>query len=210
MTERMSEGLEKVYAAREAGELADAYSLWSSNYDRETLSLGYCLPFIITSFIARHVARGDGPLLDAGCGTGLTGPYLAALGYEDIEGLDMSAEMLAHARARGCYGSLTRAMLGGPLPLADRRYACTFSTGVFTEGHAPASSLGELVRITRPGGHVIFTVRESIHVSGGFDREIAALADAGRWTQAEESAPFRAFAIAEPDVTVRAFVFRRL
>ena len=80
MTERMSEGLEKVYAARAADELADAYALWSADYDRETLSLGYCLPFLITGFIARHVRQEEGPLLDAGCGTGLTGPCLQATG----------------------------------------------------------------------------------------------------------------------------------
>ena len=210
MTERMSEGLEKVYAARETAELADAYSLWSTDYDRETLSLGYCLPFVITGFIARHVSKEDGPLLDAGCGTGLTGPYLAALGFHDLEGLDMSPDMLAHARARGCYSALTEAVLGGTLPLPDARYACTFSTGVFTEGHAPASSLDDLVRITRPSGHVIFTVRESVFSSGGFDRKIAELDAAGLWEKIEESPPFRAFAIAEPDVTVRAFVLRRL
>ena len=210
MSERMSEGLEKVYAATATDELAEAYSVWSADYDRETLSLGYCLPFMITSFIARHVATGDGPLLDAGCGTGLTGPYLAALGYAGIDGLDMSDEMLAHARARGCYARFVKATLGDPLPLADGAYACVFSTGVFTEGHAPATSLRELSRIVQTGGHLIFTVRQSVYEKGGFDREIDALRATGHWHLAEESPPFRAFAIAEPDVFVRAYVLKRV
>jgi len=74
MSERGSEGLEKVYAARSAEDLAEAYSSWSTDYDRETLASGYCLPFMIAAWIARHVPRGAGPLLDAGCGTGLSGP----------------------------------------------------------------------------------------------------------------------------------------
>lgn len=206
----MSDGLEKVYRAKAVDELAEAYSAWSTDYDRETLSLGYCLPFIITAFIARHVSRNDGPLLDTGCGTGLTGPYLAALGYKEVEGLDMSPDMLAHAAGRACYSRLTQAVLGSTLPFPDQHFGCVFSTGVFTEGHAPSESLTELVRITRAGGHLVFTVRESIFEKGNFGGMFAALADRGSWALVEESEPFRAFAIAEPEVMVRAYVFRCL
>lgn len=207
MSERMSEGLEKVYAARTADGLAEAYSAWSTDYDRETLSLGYCLPFVIAAWVSRHVPRGDGPLLDAGCGTGLSGPYLRALGYTDIEGLDFSADMLALARQRGAYSALTRAALGGPLPFADGCFAAFFSTGVFTEGHAPASGLDELVRATRPGGHAVFTVRDIVLERDGFRAKFAELQREGRWRPVEESPPFRAFAIDEPDLLVQAFVF---
>ena len=207
MSERMSEGLERVYAARTADGLADAYSTWSTDYDRETLSLGYCLPFVIAGWVARHVPKGAGPLLDAGCGTGLSGPYLRALGYDAIEGLDFSADMLALASRRGTYSALTRAALGGPLPYADGRFAAFFSTGVFTEGHAPASGLDELVRATRPGGHAVFTVRDVVLERDGFRARFEELERAGRWRPVEESQPFRAFAIAEPDVLVQAFVF---
>ncbi len=207
MSERMSEGLERVYAARTADGLADAYSAWSTDYDRETLSLGYCLPFVIAGWVARHVPKGAGPLLDAGCGTGLSGPYLRALGYDAIEGLDFSADMLALASRRGTYSALTRAALGGPLPYADGRFAAFFSTGVFTEGHAPASGLDELVRATRPGGHAVFTVRDVVLERDGFRARFEELERAGRWRPVEESQPFRAFAIAEPDVLVQAFVF---
>ncbi|MBB4065289.1 class I SAM-dependent DNA methyltransferase [Gellertiella hungarica] len=209
MSGRMSEGLEKVYAARATDELAEAYSAWADDYDRETLSLGYCLPFVITAFIARYVPRKDSLLLDAGCGTGLTGPYLAALGYSRLAGLDMAPDMLAIARNRGCYADLTVGVLGNPLPFADEQFTAVFSTGVFTEGHAPASSISELARIVRAGGHLIFTVRDSILEKNGFGREIETLVGSRDWTSVEESPLFRAFAIAEPDVLVKAFVFQR-
>lgn len=207
MNERMSEGLEKVYAARTAAGLADAYSTWSTDYDRETLSLGYCLPFLIAAWVARHVPRGAGPLLDAGCGTGLSGPYLRALGYDALEGLDFSADMLALARQRGAYSTLTQAALGAPLPYEDGRFAAFFSTGVFTEGHAPASGLDELVRATRPGGHAVFTVRDVVLERDDFRAKFHEIECAGRWHPVEESPPFRAFAVAEPDVLVQTFVF---
>ena len=199
--------LDRVYAARNAGELAEAYAAWSNVYDRETAAAGYCLPFMIAAWVARHVARNAGALLDAGCGTGLSGPYLRALGYTDIVGLDFSEEMLALAAGRGAYNELRRATLGETLPWPDDRFAAFLSTGVFTEGHAPASSLAELVRITRQGGHAIFTVRDTVLQSGRFREQFAALEQAGRWRRVEESPPFRAFAVAEPEVLVQAFVF---
>ena len=199
--------LEEVYAASSAGELASAYAKWSSDYDRETIALGYCLPFVIAGWVARYVPVGDSPVLDAGCGTGLSGPYLRALGYEAIEGLDFSEEMLGLARRRNAYRVLKRATLGETLPWPDGYFAAFLSTGVFTEGHAPASSLEELVRITRRGGHAIFTVRDSVFEQGGFRDVFARLEKAARWRPVEESPLFRAFAIAEPDVLVKTFVF---
>jgi predicted TPR repeat methyltransferase len=206
--EQASDALNQVYAARTETELAGAYAAWSNGYDRETAALGYCLPFVIAAWVARHVPVDAGVLLDAGCGTGLSGPYLAALGYRDIDGLDMSPEMLALARGRGVYRNLIEAALGGRLPIEGATYAAVFSAGVFTEGHAPASSLDDLVRIVRPGGHMIFTVRDSVLEQGGFRAKLAELEKAGCWTEIEESPSFRAFAVAEPEVTVKAFVFR--
>lgn len=142
--------------------------------------------------------------------TGLSGPYLRALGYEAIEGLDMSAEMLALAQGRRAYSVLKAGRLGQMLPWPDDHFDAFFCTGVFTEGHAPATGLVDLVRITRPGGHAIFTVRDAVLETGGFRGVFAALAREGRWRQVEESPPFRAFAITEPDVLVQAFVFEVL
>lgn len=202
-----SEALARVYAARTPDELGAAYAGWATDYDRETIALGYCLPFVIAAWVARHVPKDAGPLLDAGCGTGLSGPYLTALGYLDLAGLDMSGEMLRFAETRGTYRDLRQAELGRTLPWPDDHFAGFLSTGVFTAGHAPASGLEELVRITRPGGFAIFTVRDILLDDGGFRDVFHALQDAGRWKPVEESEPFRAFVLAEPEVLVKAFVF---
>lgn len=205
-----SQALDQVYAAETPAELAEAYAAWSDDYDREVLSLGYCLPFVIGAWAARHVPASAAALLDVGCGTGLSGPVIKALGYGAVEGMDFSDRMLAFAKQRGSYAKLTRATLGEALPWRDGTFDAFFSTGVFTEGHAPASGLDELVRITRSGGHAIFTVRESVLEQGGFRDVFEWLEKAERWKPLEESPLFRAFAIAEPEVMVRAFVFEIL
>src|SRR5690606_34903776 len=74
--------------------------------DRETAQMGYGLPFLIAAWVARYVPRGAEPLLDAGCGSGLSGPFLKALGYDDVDGVDEAAEPLALARERGVYRRL--------------------------------------------------------------------------------------------------------
>jgi predicted TPR repeat methyltransferase len=210
ITDQANAALDMVYAASTPEELAKAYAAWAAFYDAETAALGYYLPFQITAWVARYVPAGEGPLLDAGCGTGLSGPALKALGYHDIAGLDLSADMLRIAGSRGAYSDLRQAALGSPLPWPDGHFRAFFSTGVFTISHAPASGLFELVRITRKGGHAIFTVRDQVFENGGFPAIFAELTQQRRWRLVEEGPWFRAYAIAEPDALVKTFVYEIL
>jgi predicted TPR repeat methyltransferase len=201
--------LAQVYAAKTPAALTSAYQLWAQSYDRETLELGYCLPFVIASWLARYVKRDAEQILDAGCGTGLSGPLLGALGYLNVHGIDMSPNMLEAAKRRGGYSRLVEAELGKALPFADGSFEAFICTGVFTAGHAPASSLYDLARVLAKGGHGIFTIRDSVFESGGFGAVLDQLVQQGLWQHIETSPPFRAFTIAEPEVLVRAFVFQK-
>lgn len=207
IVDKANAALDSVYGADTPESLAQAYAAWAATYDSETASLGYLLPFLITAWVARYVPTGEGPLLDAGCGTGLSGPSLKALGYRDIAGLDLSDDMLKIAGSRNAYSELKQAMLGGPLPWPDGHFRAFFSTGVFTISHAPASGLHDLVRITKKGGHAIFTVRDQVFESGGFQAVFDELERAGKWRLVEQSPWFRCYAIAEPDALVKTFVF---
>ncbi|WP_192255901.1 class I SAM-dependent DNA methyltransferase [Mesorhizobium silamurunense] len=208
--DKTNAALDSVYTAETPEALAKAYAEWAASYDSETASLGYLLPFLIAAWVARHVPSGEGPLLDAGCGTGLSGSSLKALGYGDIAGLDLSDDMLKIAGSRQAYSELKKAMLGGPLPWPDGHFRAFFSTGVFTIGHAPASGLHELVRITKSGGHAIFTVRDQVFESGGFQAVFADLTQARKWRPVEQSPWFRCYAIGDPEALVKAFVFEVL
>ncbi len=118
--------------------------------------------------------------------------------------------MLKIAESRGAYSKLTKAALGEALPWADGHFAGFLASGVFTEGHAPASSFDELARITRKGGHGACTIRLELLDKHGFADKIAEMEKAGRWRVAEESPPYRAFAIDEPEVFVKTYVFEML
>ena len=155
-----------VYEADTPERIAALYDSWSESYDDEMARAGYRHPSVGLALLARHAPRGTGPVLDAGCGTGLLGDWLGILGFAPVEGLDLSEGMLAKARARGAYRALHRLALGQPLPFADHAFAAVICTGVFTTGHVGTEGLPELIRITRRGGPLVLTVKTSVWQDG--------------------------------------------
>ena len=57
-------------------------------------------------------------------------------------------------------------------------------------GHAPPGSFDELLRVTRPGGLLIFTLATSAYERGGFKDKLDALEANGQWQLIEATAPF--------------------
>jgi len=178
-----------VYGAKRPEEVARLYDDWAGSYDAEMARVGYRHPSICLALLARHLPRGAAPVLDAGAGTGLIGEWLAILGYPEVEALDISAGMLAVARAKKVYSALHQLALGGPLPFADGHFAGIVAAGVFTSGHVGAEGLGELIRICRPGGIIVLTVKDALWTAG-FGEAIAAREGAGQIARAEETAPY--------------------
>ena len=178
-----------VYDATSTDDLARLYDGWAATYDAEMARVGYRHPTIALALLARHLPRGATPVLDAGCGTGLLCEWLGIAGYPRVEGLDLSEGMLAAARAKGCYATLHRAALGGALPFADGHFAGIVAAGVFSTGHVGAEGLNELIRICRPGGVIVLTVKNALW-DGGFAARIADLERSGRLVRVEETAPY--------------------
>jgi SAM-dependent methyltransferase len=75
------------------------------------------------------------------------------------------------------------------------------------EPHAPHSSFDELIRIVRPGGRLIFNVRDDIYEERGFRERQDELEAEGLWRLRERSDRFRPFTIKEPDIFARIFVY---
>ncbi len=204
-----TDDLDAVYGAKSPEETRAIYDDWAANYDTELMAKGYWLPMLAAGLVARYVAAEE-PVLDAGCGTGLIGVTLGALGHRRIAGLDLAEGMVATAERLGVYERLYTHRLGTPIPEPDGAFGAVVSTGSFGPGHAPPESLEEFARVVRPGGHVIFNVVEASWEEQGFPAVIDRLAAAGRWRERERSAPVRAFLLAEPELMVRFFVYEVL
>ena len=167
--------LKLVYGARSNDELRALYDAWAGQYDQDLQAFGYSYPPVIAGLVARYVREREAPILDAGAGTGIVGEVLAILGYTRLTGIDLSDGMLAVAQAKGVYAELKNQTLGERLDFADNAFAAVVSAGVLTTGHAPPSCLDELIRITRPGGHLIFTLSTPVYEAGGFRPKLEAL-----------------------------------
>jgi SAM-dependent methyltransferase len=211
MTSTADKRIDSVYHSASREQLAKTYDDWASDYDADMQSTGYIHPAIIVSLIARYVTDRAAAILDAGVGTGTLGQLLSILGYTNLLGVDMSEGMLTRARIRNIYTDLQQGVLGEPLDFKTAVMDCIVSTGTFTTGHAPASAFDELVRIVKPGGHLIFTVGTVVWDEAGFAAKLAALESAGHLTKTETTPVYHPMPLSktESGFTTRAHVYRR-
>lgn len=200
--------LDRVYQAGSLDELMAAYDDWAESYDTDLQRSGYRLPAVAATLIGRHVPEETAPVLDAGCGTGIIGEALSIAGYEGLHGLDLSEGMLGAARGRGVYDRLHRASLAGPLDFPDGRFGAVVAVGVLTKGHVGPEDFAELLRVTAPGGRLIFTIRVDGTVGEPYLARMDELERDGRWRQVAATRTFASMPAGEPDVRHRVFVYR--
>ena len=175
------EFLDRIYALEDDGDVRSFYDDAARQYDEILLSeIGYVSPTVCAHAVAQHLPDRNAKLIDLGCGTGLAGAALSALGYENIDGIDFSAEMLAVAESRNCYTKLALADLNTALDIPSDCYTAAISVGVFGQ-HVLPPALDEALRIVVPGGLVCFSVNERAFEDYGFRDKIEAL-DAGNKT----------------------------
>ncbi len=96
-------------------------------------------------------------VLDVGCGDGSTLLAAAEAGAH-VTGLDRSARMLESAQARAAERGLTLDLHEGDaaaLPFADASFDLVFAVTMLCFVEDPSRVLGELARVTRPGGRVV-------------------------------------------------------
>ena len=100
--------LENAYRLATPDDNIAYYRDFSDSYDQDFAdSLGFALPTEVARvFLARRMDD-QGPVADLGCGTGLVGEALHGK-VSEIDGLDISTEMLSVARSKGVYNALVQ------------------------------------------------------------------------------------------------------
>ena len=197
-----------VYSSRNNQELEERYDQWASGYEADlTRDFDYLGPPRAAEVLSRHVPK-DARILDAGAGTGLVGHVLAGLGYGNLTAVDLSQGMLEESRGKNVYRELHQMVMGEPLDFPSGAFDAAISVGVLTVGHAPANSLDELVRVTKQGGHIVFTLRPDVYETGGFKEKHAALEAEGKWRHVETTEQFQTLPKGEPDVYHQVWVYR--
>lgn len=169
-----------IYGAKNTDELRDVYERWAIKYDEDNEILETVTQPTAVNLFKRYVSNFSAKILDVGCGTGLVGEELIKAGYTCFDGLDLSKEMLSFAKNRG-YGQLFHGNLNETLPFEDETYDATICVGTFTHSHVKADRLSELIRITRPGGFVCFTVHEGVFDEYNFNNVISSYVTERKW-----------------------------
>ncbi len=166
--------LENAYALNSLEDTRRLYADWAETYDQSFVEASdFVLPQrVAAAFVA---AGGVGPVLDFGCGTGVVGQHLAALGAGPADGADLSPEMLAVAARKGVYRDLIEGNVLDGLTVADGTYAGVVSSGTFTHGHVGPVCLPELMRIARPGALFVLTINAQVFDQAGFGSAFAEL-----------------------------------
>ena len=151
----------KILTASSTDELMGVYDGWADAYEQELLEeWGYTSPQKAVQLLSDIMTLQGMRVLDAGCGTGLVGALLKKSGAASLTGIDYSPGMLAKAEAKQVYDSLDKMDMNEPLPLPSNSFDATTCIGTFTATHVKPDAVRELVRVTRSGGALIFTVRD--------------------------------------------------
>jgi predicted TPR repeat methyltransferase len=151
----------KILNAQSTDALISVYDDWAHRYEKELLDdWGYTSPQMAVTLLQRYYDIVGSTVLDAGCGTGLVGALLSRAGVSDLSGVDYSQGMLDKAQDKGVYHSLAKIDLNKEVPIASASYDAITCIGTFTSTHVVPEALRELVRLTRSGGVVVFTVRD--------------------------------------------------
>lgn len=143
---------------------------WERIYHESTL-YGYIYQDrlrIALQWIEQLRLPGTARLLEIGCGAGFASTTLALRGYR-VDALDSVPAMIDLTRKR-------LADAGVPdririleadvrnVPMPDSTFDLTFALGVLPWLDDPHAAVREMARVTRPGGYVLVTVDNSVHL----------------------------------------------
>ena len=166
--------LESAYDLKSPKDNIELYSVWAETYDMDFINeMQYKLHFSVADeFILNG---GKGLVLDVGAGTGALAQALLQKGKFSIEATDISEEMLKIAKSKNIYKRSFLSDLTKEIPVDDSFYDGVVSSGTFTHGHVGPSSVGELVRVTKPGGLITISINEKHWIAFDFESEVKKL-----------------------------------
>lgn len=176
----MADGfLSKVYSARGPDETRALYDDWSQTYETEVGANGYITPERCSQALAQFTDDLRAPILDFGCGTGLSGLALTKSGFRIIDGVDLSADMLAGAAAKGIYRELRQIEAGAQPVDTPGTYSAITAIGVIGAGAAPAETFDMLMNALGHGGKLVLSFNDHALQDPSYESRISEWADPG-------------------------------
>lgn len=214
--------LADAYGVETPDDNRELYRRWAETYDDGfAASHGYVYHLNVAKALADRSPDWSRVVLDVGCGTGLVGSALAAVGAASLEGVDLSPEMLAKAgeksvEGRPLYQALHPADLTQPIVLTAGSYGSLVSAGLFTHGHLGPEPVPRLVDLLVVGGTGVIGVNSDHYVEAGFEAMAEGMVEAGTIVDLEtvtvrvyDAATYTADDIEHVDTTSTLLVFTK-
>lgn len=163
----------QLWTVRPVKETIALYEDWAESYDADLAKRGYHTPRRIAAALREQMAE-NGPVLDFGCGTGLSGLALKAEGFDPVDGTDITPNMAEKARAKGIYRQV---WVGTPgdAPCPPGTYKAIVATGVISLGAAPPETLDLVVDCLAPGDLVALSFNDPTLADGSYDKALSRL-----------------------------------
>lgn len=161
--------LENAYKLSTPEDNADYYDVFASSYDNDFAdALGWHYPAAIAAAYRDAASKTDTPIADIGCGTGLVANALN-FPHEQIDGIDISADMLHVSEQKKLYRSLYKVDLTKSLEVIANDYGAVLSAGTFTTGHLGPGPLESLLDIARDNALFVIGVKKAFFKEAEFE-----------------------------------------
>jgi predicted TPR repeat methyltransferase len=167
------------YEVETKDETQQLYDDWAEGYAAEMAANGYAAPARVAAALAKFADDAGAPVLDLGCGVGLSGAALRDAGLTCVDGTDFSDRMLDAARRSGVYRAVIQGDLEAPLPAAPDQYTHMTAVGVLNPGHAPAAMIEAVMAVLPRGGCFAFTLNDHAMKDPTYVGRIRELIDTG-------------------------------
>lgn len=164
--------LDAAYKLDTATQTREFYADWAATYDAEVADNGYATPARCAKALAQFT-KPDAVVLDTGCGTGLSGMALRSEGFVQIDGFDITAEMLDVARGHDLYRTLWHTQVGAPIDVSRGPYEAIAAIGVIGNGAAPLSFYHEIISVMAPKSLFVFSFNDHTLEDPDFERAVA-------------------------------------
>merc|ERR1712071_29428 len=164
------------------------YNKWSEQYENDMVISNYNGPkHVVEAFLDLNLDKNT-RILDVLAGSGLVAKLLSPHGYTNIDAIDGSEDMLSLAKKEESYKNFYVSLLGGEhvAPIEAETYDAVIASGTFAPGHLYSDAFLDLIRMTKKGGVIAWSMRNDYAKSSpkfvNFDQDIDSLVSQKVWS----------------------------
>jgi ubiquinone/menaquinone biosynthesis C-methylase UbiE len=129
------------------------------------------------------------------------------MGYKNVDAMDYSPDMIREAENKSVYNNIFQADMKQKLDVPSNCYDATICVGTFTYAQVGPEAFTELVRVTRPGGYICFTIRDGAYQEYGYRKKMLDLEASKVWEIQELR---EADYLQKEDLTAKFYTYRVL